>query len=70
MKSEQETVVYLTPAEVAARYKGVISLSTLSHWRSLGEGPPWTKVGSRVLYPQHLLEDWERKRTTYLRFGK
>ncbi|WP_337123811.1 helix-turn-helix domain-containing protein [Mesorhizobium sp. ISC11] len=35
--------------EQAARYLGV-SVPTLNRWRSTGNGPTWTKLGSRVYY--------------------
>lgn len=54
---------FLTPAEVAARYNGNITVRTLANWRSLGCSPPFTKVGGRILYPLDKLLEWERKRT-------
>ena len=54
---------YLTPAELVERYKGRISLGTLANWRCLGNGPEYTKVGGRILYPLEKVEDWERKST-------
>lgn len=54
---------YLTPAEVVARYKGAITEKTLANWRVNRDGPAWTKVGGRVLYPLGSLVEWERART-------
>jgi hypothetical protein len=43
---------YLTPKELAARWKGVVTLSTLDNWRSSqNRGPRFVKIGGRVLYP-------------------
>ena len=42
---------YLTPAELAERWRNVVSLSTLDNWRSQQRGPRWFKAGGRVLYP-------------------
>jgi hypothetical protein len=40
---------YLTSKEVAARWR--LSDQTLANWRSAGKGPPFIRVGTRVLYP-------------------
>lgn len=55
--------LFLTPAEVVARYEGKISTRTLANWRSAGTSPPFTKVGGRILYPLDGLVEWEKKRT-------
>ncbi|CAH2396150.1 helix-turn-helix transcriptional regulator [Mesorhizobium escarrei] len=44
-------VRYLTPEEVAERYRGGISLGTLRNWRSMRIGPSFVKIGKAVLYP-------------------
>lgn len=54
---------YLTPQEVSGRYKGQISIRTLANWRSSGDGPAFTKIGGRVLYPLEKVMEWEAKRT-------
>ena len=54
---------YLTPTEVAKRYKNLITASTLANWRAKGEGPSYIKVGGRVLYSVSAIEDWEKRRT-------
>lgn len=54
---------YLTPAELVARYKKTITIRTLANWRSTGEGPAYTKIGGRVLYPVEAVISWERQRT-------
>lgn len=54
---------FLTPAEVSARYSGRISVRTLSNWRNLGSGPPYTKLGGKVLYPLERLVEWEQRNT-------
>lgn len=55
--------VYLTPQELAGRYKGQITVRTLANWRSTGNGPKFTKVGGRVLYPLEAIVEWEKSRT-------
>lgn len=37
----------LTPDELARRWSGRISVSTLRNWRSIGKGPPYTTVRER-----------------------
>lgn len=56
-------VQYLTPNELAARYKGSITVRTLANWRSTGNGPRFTKIGGRVLYPVDAVIEWEKSRT-------
>lgn len=57
-------IVYLTPNELSDRWKGRISVRTLSNWRSAGTGPRFTKTGGRILYPLHEVTAWETRRTT------
>lgn len=54
---------FLTAQEVSDRYHGAISVRTLSNWRNLGSGPPFTKVGGRILYRLSDIEKWEDART-------
>jgi len=53
----------LTPDYVACELLKV-SEKTQANWRSSGAGPPFTKVGKRVLYPSELLEQWLHVRTS------
>lgn len=54
---------YLTPAELVNRYKNTITLRTLANWRCSGDGPSYTKIGGRVLYPVAAVVKWETVRT-------
>lgn len=47
---------YLTPDEVVARYRGIVSIRTLSNWRSLRTGPKFVKIGKAVLYDEDELD--------------
>jgi hypothetical protein len=58
-KSEQ----FLTPAELSARFGNKIKESTLANWRSRGKGPPYTRIGGRILYRLDDVIAWERART-------
>lgn len=40
-----------------------ISEKTLANWRGIKTGPPFTKVGRKVLYPADLLLQWLASRT-------
>lgn len=51
----------MTAEEVAGRYRGQITLSTLANWRALGRGPAYLKIGKLCLYPSTLLDEWERE---------
>ena len=63
MTFTEEAKEFFTPAELAARYQGRITVRTLANWRSAGISPPFTKVGGRILYRVADIEEWERKRT-------
>lgn len=52
---------YLRPEEVAARYRGEITVGTLRNWRALRIGPDYIKVGKSVLYPIDKLNEWDRQ---------
>lgn len=54
---------YLTPDELVERYRGQINKRTLANWRSTGDGPEYTKIGGRVLYPSDGVTRWETNRT-------
>jgi hypothetical protein len=47
---------FLTQDEAAAELK--ICERTLDRWRRLGEGPPITKLGRRILYRRSSLQVW------------
>lgn len=51
--------VYLTPDEVAERYRGLVSVGTLANWRAAGSGPPYRKIGKAVLYDETELDAWD-----------
>lgn len=60
MSSERADDVFLTTAEVAARYR--TTPSTVRYWRHLGTGPKGVVIGRRVLYRESELIRWERAR--------
>jgi predicted site-specific integrase-resolvase len=45
-------------AEDAAAFELGVCRATLKRWRRLGEGPPFLKVGRRVIYKRSSLENW------------
>lgn len=53
---------FLTPQQVADRYKGAITVRTLANWRSVGQGPDYAKIGGKVMYPVDALKEWENLR--------
>src|SRR3546814_12879809 len=52
---------FLTPDEVAERYRGGISVGTLRNWRAMRLGPSFVKIGNAVLYPLDELDTWDEK---------
>lgn len=50
---------YLRAADVAKRWENAVSAGTLANWRVQKKGPPYVKLGSKVLYPIEQLEAWE-----------
>ena len=48
---------FLTPTEAADRCR--VGTGTLANWRSQRKGPPFSKRGSKVVYPLDALEAWE-----------
>jgi len=55
---------YLTSKEVAGRWR--LSDQTLANWRSAGKGPPFIRVGSRVLYPVEGIHAFEKLDSSWL----
>lgn len=51
---------YLTPKELAARWKGVVAEGTLLNWRIKRIGPRYIKVGRSVLYPLAEVQEYEK----------
>jgi DNA-binding transcriptional regulator YiaG len=56
-----DDVKFLTPDEVAERYRGEVSVGTLRNWRSMRVGPGFVKIGKAVLYPVAELDAWDEK---------
>jgi hypothetical protein len=68
--SLMEVIKYLTPEEVADRYRGEISLGTLRNWRSMRVGPCFVKIGKAVLYPLAELDAWDEQNRVACRTPK
>lgn len=54
--------IYLTPEELAERYRNRISIRTLANWRCEREGPAFFKAGGKVLYSLVDVLKWESSR--------
>ena len=61
---------FLTPDEVADRYRGGISVGTLRNWRAMRHGPSFVKIGKAVLYPLDELDAWDQKNKVQCRASK
>jgi helix-turn-helix protein len=55
--------VLLTPKEVAARVHR--SDRALQRWRQTRQGPPFIKLGSRILYPEDAFLEWLSKKQRF-----
>lgn len=55
---------FLTSKELSDRWR--LSDQTLANWRYAGKGPPFIRVGSRVLYPVEGIHSFERNSTSWL----
>lgn len=49
---------YLTSKELADRWR--LADQTLANWRHAGKGPPFIRVGGRVLYPIEGIHAYEK----------
>lgn len=50
---------HFTPAELSARWRGRVKVSTLAKWRQKGGGPRYRKYGKAVLYPESAVVAFE-----------
>jgi predicted DNA-binding transcriptional regulator AlpA len=55
-KAVRRENMILTPKEAAVKLG--LAEATLAKWRWDGSGPPYAKLGSRVLYREEDLENW------------
>lgn len=53
---------FITPRQLSERWGGSIGVNTLANWRSGGDGPPFIKIGAKVLYVLADVEAWEASR--------
>ena len=70
MEAEMAESKFLTPEEVAERYRGSISVGTLRNWRAMRLGPSFVKIGKAVLYPVDELDAWDEKNMVTCRASK
>ena len=56
--------LYLTSKELAQRWR--LNDQTLANWRHARKGPPFIRVGSRVLYPLEGIQSFEQPSTPWL----
>jgi hypothetical protein len=60
MSVETVAIKHLRQINLATRWS--LSPRTLERWRWLGEGPPFIKIGGRVVYRQEDIEAYEAGR--------
>lgn len=63
-----DVTAFLTPKEVAGRWK--LNPQTLANWRALGKGPPYSKIGTKVLYPIEGIHAYERINQSWLQTSR
>jgi hypothetical protein len=49
---------FLTPKELASRWR--LSEQTLANWRHGRKGPPFVRIGAKVLYPSEAVQAFEK----------
>jgi hypothetical protein len=52
----EQSPAFVNAEEAAARIGGGTTPRAVKFWREQGGGPPWVRVGKRVLYPVDLLD--------------
>ena len=62
--------IFLTPEEVAERYRGSVSIGTLRNWRAMKIGPSFVKIGKAVLYRVDELEAWDHRNRVQCRASR
>lgn len=55
--------LFLTPDEVADRLR--LSSRTVASWRYTGNGPPFMRLGRRVLYRWQDVDNWLRNQPSF-----
>lgn len=60
--SDQREPAWLSPEELALRWRGVFTLKTLANWRSSQGGPRFFRMRGRVLYRLEDVEAFERRK--------
>lgn len=63
MTAANDNDVFLTPAELAVRWRNEICVRTLANWRCQSVGPRYTKLGGKILYKLSDVTKWEEART-------
>ena len=59
--SEPQAKRFLLPGEAAGEAR--IAPGTLANWRTRGTGPPYIRIGGRVLYDREALFGWLTAKT-------
>ena len=59
-----ESAEFFTPEQLAARWH--MEAKTLRNWRAARKGPPYIKIGSKILYPVEGVHAHERIHSSWL----
>lgn len=52
---------YITTKELSKRWK--INPNTIEHWRSVGLGPKFIRIGRKILYSLNSISEFEQMNT-------
>jgi hypothetical protein len=55
---------FLTSKELATRWR--LSEQTLANWRHGRKGPPFVRIGAKVLYPNEAVQAFEKLSPSWL----
>jgi hypothetical protein len=65
MRAAHASVKFLTPKDVSVRWEGRVAVGTLRNWRWLKRGPPFVRLGRRVMYQVSDVIAWEKLNTVH-----
>ena len=57
----EQNPAFLDTEGAAARIGGGITPRAISYWRQHGGGPPYVRLGKRVMYPVDMLDQFIEK---------
>lgn len=62
-QQSEEAHTFLTPKQLSERWSESVTPDTLNNWRAQKKGPPWRKIGKKVVYRLDEVIRYEDERT-------